>query len=96
PPSHHQHARAHRSRRPKTAPIHLDQRDRGTPPRSRGWWQRALEVAEHPSLSPEARAVGLRTAREHYPIRYPDQLRPAPTEAERAAALGWIDRHADD
>ncbi|MEU8654200.1 hypothetical protein [Streptomyces sp. NPDC048737] len=64
-------------------------------PRSRGWWQRALEVAEHPRLSPEARAIGLRAAREHCLIRYPDQLKPSPTETERAAALAWIDRHTD-
>ncbi|MFJ6837134.1 hypothetical protein [Streptomyces sp. NPDC091209] len=64
-------------------------------PRSRSWWQRAQEVAENPSLSPEARAMGLRTARDHYLIRYPDQVTPAPTEAERASALAWIDRHAD-
>ncbi|MFB7244208.1 hypothetical protein CW362_08875 [Streptomyces populi] len=63
--------------------------------RSRSWWQRALEVAEHPGLSPEARAIGLRTAREHCLIRHPDQLSPVPTETERAAALAWIDRHAD-
>ncbi|MFD5815730.1 hypothetical protein [Streptomyces sp. NPDC127038] len=63
--------------------------------RTRSWWQRALEVAEHPGLSPEARAIGLRTAREHCLIRYPDQVRPAPTEAERAEAQAWIDRHAD-
>ncbi|MGW4231426.1 hypothetical protein ACWEF9_19380 [Streptomyces sp. NPDC004980] len=63
--------------------------------RSRSWWQRALEVAEHPGLSSEARAIGLRTAREHYLIHHPDQLKPAPTEAERTAALAWIDRHAD-
>ncbi|MFD8009059.1 hypothetical protein [Streptomyces sp. NPDC058955] len=61
--------------------------------RSRGWWQRAQEVAEHPRLSPAARAIGVRTAREHFLIRYPDQLNPAPTEAERAAALDWIRRH---
>lgn len=61
--------------------------------RSRSWWQRALEVAEHPGLSPEARAIGLRTAREHCMIRHPDQLRPAATETERTAALAWIDRH---
>ncbi|MFZ4299123.1 hypothetical protein ACOZE3_14560 [Streptomyces cinereoruber] len=64
--------------------------------RSRGWWQRALEVAEHPGLSPEARAIGLRTARAHSLVRRPDQVKPAPTGAERAAALAWIDRHADD
>ncbi|MGW8889006.1 hypothetical protein [Streptomyces sp. NPDC055749] len=61
--------------------------------RSRSWWQRALEVAEHPGLSAEARAIGLRTAREHFLIRYPDQLKPVPTEAEHAAALAWIERH---
>ncbi|MFD4370534.1 hypothetical protein [Streptomyces sp. NPDC058486] len=59
-------------------------------PRSRGWWQRAVTVADHPGLSPEARAVGLKAAREHYLLRYPDQLRPAPTEAEQAAAAQWL------
>ncbi|MFJ3814210.1 hypothetical protein [Streptomyces sp. NPDC090056] len=63
--------------------------------RSRSWWQRALEVAEHPGLSPEARAIGLETARAHALVRHPDQVRPAPSGAERAAALTWIDRHAD-
>lgn len=61
--------------------------------RSRGWWQRAREAAEHPGLSPEARAIGLHVAREHHLLRHPDQLRPPPTEAERAAAQAWIDRH---
>ncbi len=61
--------------------------------RSRGWWQRAQEVAEHPGLSPAARAIGVRTAREHFLVRHPDQLEPAPTEAERAAALEWTRRH---
>ncbi|MET9350737.1 hypothetical protein [Streptomyces termitum] len=63
--------------------------------RSRGWWRRALEVAEHPDLSPQARAIGLETARDHCLVRYPDQVSPAPTEAERAAAREWIARHAD-
>ncbi|MDX2297330.1 MULTISPECIES: hypothetical protein [Streptomyces] len=63
--------------------------------RSRGWWQRAQEVAEHPGLSPAARAIGVRTAREHCLVRYPDQLNPPPTEAERAAALEWVRRHDD-
>lgn len=63
--------------------------------RSRSWWQRALEVAEHPLLSPEARAVGRRAAREHCLVRYPDQVRPRPSDAERAAALEWFNRHAD-
>ncbi|MFF6869807.1 hypothetical protein [Streptomyces sp. NPDC012450] len=63
--------------------------------RSRSWWQRALEVAEHPGLSPGARAIGLRAARAHSLVRHPDRVRPAPTEGERAAALAWIERHAD-
>lgn len=61
----------------------------------RDWWRRAREVADHPELSPEARAIGLKAAREHHLIRYPDQLRPAPTEAELAEARAWIDGHAD-
>ncbi|MFH8388242.1 hypothetical protein [Streptomyces sp. NPDC018036] len=64
-------------------------------PRSRSWWQRAVEVAEHPGLSPEARAIGLRTAREHCLIRHPDQVKPAPTEAEHAEAVAWMDRQTD-
>ncbi|MFI0983693.1 hypothetical protein [Streptomyces exfoliatus] len=62
-------------------------------PRSVCWWRRAQEVAEHPGLSPEARAVGLSVAREHYLIRHPDQVSPAPTEADRAKALAWLARH---
>ncbi|MFI0960905.1 hypothetical protein ACH4S8_05745 [Streptomyces sp. NPDC021080] len=65
-------------------------------PHNRSWWQRAVEVAEHPELSPEARAVGLRAAREHLLIRRPDQLKPTPAQAERAAAQAWIDRHTAD
>ncbi|KQX50624.1 MULTISPECIES: hypothetical protein [unclassified Streptomyces] len=61
--------------------------------RTRGWWQRAVEVAEHPDLSPEARAIGLRAARAHQLVRSPEALAPAPTGAERAAALAWIERH---
>ncbi|WP_369142513.1 hypothetical protein [Streptomyces sp. R44] len=61
----------------------------------RSWWQRAREVADHPGLSPEARAIGLRAAREHDLIRRPDQVRPAATEAERTAARAWLDGHAD-
>lgn len=62
--------------------------------RSRSWWQRALEVADHPELSARARDLGLRTAREHCLIRRPDQVRPAPTEAELATARAWIDARA--
>lgn len=65
-------------------------------PRSRAWWRRAQEVADHLGLSAEARAIGLRTARDHHLIRYPDELRPAPTEAELAAARAWIAAHAAD
>lgn len=60
-----------------------------------GWWQRAQVVADHPELSPRARAVGLQAAREHCLIRYPDQLRPAPTPSAIAAARDWIDQRAD-
>ncbi|WP_328664093.1 hypothetical protein [Streptomyces sp. NBC_00328] len=62
-------------------------------PHSRSWWQRAMDVADHPGLSPEARAIGLQAAREHFLIRNPDQLNPKPTQAERAAAQAWFDRH---
>ncbi|MFF8806044.1 hypothetical protein [Streptomyces omiyaensis] len=61
--------------------------------RGRDWWQRARAVAEHPGLSPEARAVGLATARDHYLLRHPDRLRPAPAGPELASAREWIDRH---
>ncbi|MGW1963883.1 hypothetical protein ACWCPD_27065 [Streptomyces sp. NPDC001935] len=64
-------------------------------PYSRSWWQRAVEVADHPGLSPEARAIGLHVAREHLLIRNPDQLDPKPTQAEREAARAWLDGHVD-
>ncbi|WP_051900994.1 hypothetical protein [Streptomyces aureus] len=60
---------------------------------SRSWWQRAVEVADHPGLSPQARAAGLRAATEHCLIRYPGRLEPAATEAERAEARAWLDGH---
>ncbi len=63
---------------------------------SRGWWQRAQEVAGHPDLSPASRALGVRVARQHGLVRHPDRLDPAPTRAERAAALEWIRRHDAD
>ncbi|MEU3606687.1 hypothetical protein AB0E83_14765 [Streptomyces sp. NPDC035033] len=59
--------------------------------RSRSWWQRAVEVAEHPGLSAEARAIGLRAARGHYLLTHPDRVVPLPTGAERAAALRWAE-----
>ncbi|MFG2332427.1 hypothetical protein ACGFMM_22720 [Streptomyces sp. NPDC048604] len=62
---------------------------------SRSWWQRAQEVAEDPRLSPESRALGLSVARKHYLIERPERVRPAPTEADVAAARAWLDRHAD-
>lgn len=51
--------------------------------RSRSWWRRARKVAEDTCLSPEARAIALRTARDHALIRHPDQLKPPPAETER-------------
>ncbi|MFJ3437317.1 hypothetical protein ACIPMU_27650 [Streptomyces cyaneofuscatus] len=59
-------------------------------PRSRGWWQRAREVADDPRLSAGARAIGLKAAREHYIIRHPDQVRPSLTEGEVNEARAWL------
>ncbi|MGA5049297.1 hypothetical protein [Streptomyces arboris] len=59
-------------------------------PRSRGWWQRAQEVADDPRLSAAARAIGLEAASEHYVLRHPDQVRPALTEGERSEARAWL------
>ncbi len=63
--------------------------------RSRDWWRRAQEVADDVSLSPQARRIGLEAARGHHLIRYPDQVRPAPTKSEVAEALAWVDGHGD-
>ncbi|MET8595593.1 hypothetical protein [Streptomyces althioticus] len=62
---------------------------------SRSWWQRAREVAEDTRLSSEGRAIGLRAARDHALIRYPDRLKPPPSEAERAEALAWLTGHGE-
>ncbi|WP_030593423.1 hypothetical protein [Streptomyces globisporus] len=64
-------------------------------PRSRGWWRRAQEVADHPGLSAEARAIGLKAARRHCITRHPDQVRPAPTQGEVDAARAWLEARAD-
>ncbi|MET9334011.1 hypothetical protein ABZX78_22895 [Streptomyces cellulosae] len=64
--------------------------------RSRSWWRRARKVAEDTCLSPEARAIALRTARDHALIRHPDQLKPPPAETERGEALAWLSRHGGD
>ncbi|MEV7914167.1 hypothetical protein [Streptomyces griseus] len=64
-------------------------------PRSHSWWHRAQEVADHPALSAEARAIGLKAAREHYATRHPDQVRPALTEGEVNAARAWLAARAD-
>ncbi|MER7883918.1 hypothetical protein ABTY35_13990 [Streptomyces fimicarius] len=64
-------------------------------PRSHSWWHRAQEVADHPALSAEARAIGLKAAREHYVTRHPDQVRPALTEGEVNAARAWLAARAD-
>ncbi len=50
-------------------------------PRSHSWWHRAQEVADDERLSAEARAIGLKAAREHYVTRYPDQVRPPSRKA---------------
>ncbi|MET7875161.1 hypothetical protein [Streptomyces cyaneofuscatus] len=63
-------------------------------PRSRGWWQRAREVADDPRLSAGARAIGLKAAREHDIIRHPDQVRPSLTEGEVNEARAWLDARA--
>ncbi|MFJ9620816.1 hypothetical protein [Streptomyces sp. NPDC101181] len=64
-------------------------------PRSHGWWHRAKEVADHPGLTPAARAVGMKAAREHYVTRYPDQVRPVLTEGEVNEARAWLAARAD-
>ncbi|MFI1188729.1 hypothetical protein [Streptomyces californicus] len=64
-------------------------------PRSHSWWRRAQEVADDPRLSDAARAIGLKTARDHHILRYPAQVRPALTEAETAEARAWAEARAD-
>ncbi|MFD5977948.1 serine/threonine-protein kinase [Streptomyces bacillaris] len=64
-------------------------------PRSHGWWHRAQEVADNPTLSAEARAIGMKAAREHYVTRYPDQVRPPLAEGEVNAARAWLEARAD-
>ncbi|PJN31455.1 hypothetical protein CG717_17085 [Streptomyces sp. CB02613] len=64
-------------------------------PRSHSWWHRAQEVADDERLSAEARAIGLKAAREHYVTRYPDQVRPALTEGEVKTAHAWLEARAD-
>ncbi|MFG3396989.1 hypothetical protein [Streptomyces parvus] len=64
-------------------------------PRSHSWWHRAQEVADDERISAEARAIGLKAAREHYVTRYPDQVRPALTEGEVKTAHAWLEARAD-
>ncbi|MFJ8249982.1 hypothetical protein [Streptomyces sp. NPDC094466] len=64
-------------------------------PRSHSWLRRAQEVADDPRLTDAARAIGLRTAREHYVFRYPDQVSPALTDGQLAAAHAWAEARAD-
>ncbi|MFD9845059.1 hypothetical protein [Streptomyces parvus] len=64
-------------------------------PRSHSWWHRAQEVADDERLSAEARAIGLKAAREHYVTRYPDQVRPALAEGEVKTAHAWLEARAD-
>ncbi|MFE7141713.1 hypothetical protein ACFVAG_28555 [Streptomyces sp. NPDC057644] len=64
-------------------------------PRSHSWWHRAQEVADDERLSAEARAIGMKAAREHYVTRHPDQVRPPLTEGEVNAARAWLEARAD-
>lgn len=64
-------------------------------PRSHGWLRRAQEVADDPRLTDAARAIGLKTAREHYAFHYPDQVRPALTDGQLTAAHAWAEARAD-
>ncbi|MFC9178268.1 hypothetical protein [Streptomyces sp. NPDC057107] len=64
-------------------------------PRSHSWWRRAQEVADDPRLSPAARAIGLRTARDHHVLRHPDQVRPPLTDGELAEARAWLRARTD-
>ncbi|MCI4039613.1 hypothetical protein [Streptomyces sp. TRM75563] len=64
-------------------------------PRSHSWLRRAQEVADDRRLTADARAIGLKAAREHYVTRYPDQVRPALTEGEVNAARAWLKARAD-
>ncbi|MGQ4728760.1 hypothetical protein ACUN3E_13985 [Streptomyces sp. Ju416(a)] len=64
-------------------------------PRSHSWWHRAQEVADDERLSAEARAIGMKAAREHYVTRHPDQVRPALTEGEVKTAHAWLEARAD-
>ncbi|MFE9458921.1 hypothetical protein [Streptomyces californicus] len=64
-------------------------------PRSHSWWRRAQEVADDPRLTDAARAIGLKTARDHHILRYPAQVRPVLTEGELAEARAWAEARAD-
>lgn len=64
-------------------------------PRSHGWLRRAQEVADDPRLTDAARAIGLKTACEHYAFHYPDQVRPALTDGQLTAAHAWAEARAD-
>ncbi|RPK81947.1 MULTISPECIES: hypothetical protein [Streptomyces] len=64
-------------------------------PRSHSWLRRAQEVADDPRLTDAARAIGLKSAREHYVFRFPDQVRPPLTDGQRAAAHAWAQARAD-
>ncbi|WP_097910720.1 hypothetical protein [Streptomyces sp. b84] len=64
-------------------------------PRSHSWLLRAQEVADDPRLTEAARAIGLKTAREHYVFRYPDQVSPPLTDGQLAAAHAWAEARAD-
>ncbi|MFI2318823.1 hypothetical protein AMK17_34360 [Streptomyces sp. CB00072] len=63
-------------------------------PRSHSWLLRAQEVADDPRLTEAARAIGLKTVREHYVFRYPDQVSPPLTDGQLAAAHAWAEARA--
>ncbi|MEV0646350.1 hypothetical protein AB0I28_13900 [Phytomonospora sp. NPDC050363] len=58
--------------------------------RVRGWWDRAVEIAENPELSADARGAGVAFARAHSMTKWPGQVFPPPTDTDVAAAREWL------
>lgn len=54
-----------------------------------GWWQRIVQVADDPTVSPAAREVALEAARGHWIIEYPDRVHGV-LPADIAAAQSWL------
>lgn len=59
---------------------------------SLGWWQRIVQVADDPTVSPAAREVALEAARGHWIIEYPDRVHGV-LPADIAAAQAWLATH---